>query len=135
MSVQNALNTAIYNKLSGGTALVSLLGGTAVYFGQAPDGTNPPYVVWSYSATNRENITPSEMENSLVLVLGYSPNAALAGSIDTQVSALLHKQTLSVTGWTNFWTARETGLHLPQVDDAGNTTWVSGAYYRIRLDQ
>jgi hypothetical protein len=135
MSIQNALNTAIYTKLSAGTALTTLLGGTLIYYGQAPDGASLPYVVWSYSTSERENITSREMENALVYVRGYAASPAIAGSIDTQISALLHKQTLTVSGWTNFWTARETAVHLPEVDDAQVTTWTSGAYYRIRLDQ
>ncbi len=136
MSIQNALNAGMFSKLSGGTALVTSLGGTFIYFNQAPDDQSLPYVVWSYAGgVGHENITPSESINELLLVRGYAANPALAGTVDGQISALLHKQVLTVTGYTNFWTAREQAVHLSDVDDAGLTTWTSGAFYRVRLDQ
>ena len=46
MSAYNALNTGIYSTLSGGTALTTALGGTAIYYQQAPDEAALPYVVW-----------------------------------------------------------------------------------------
>lgn len=135
VSAYNALNTAIYNTLSGGTALVSALGGTAIYYGQAPSGVSLPYVIWSYEASSVDNITPSESTQQLAYVRVYTDTAKAAGEIDAEVCDLLHKQTLSVTGWSNFWLARETEIALPDVDDAGNTIWSMGAFYRIRLNK
>ena len=42
MSFYNELNAAVYSQLSGGTALVSALGGTAIYHGVAPEGRALP---------------------------------------------------------------------------------------------
>ena len=136
MSIQNALNTGLYSKLSGGTALVASLGGTAIYYQQAPDGQTLPYVVWSYSSgIGYENITPSESTNELLFVRGYADNPALAGTVDGNIKDLLHKQEITVAEYTNFWTAREMPVHTSEIDDAGKTTWISGAFYRVRLDQ
>ena len=66
----NALNAAIYSKLSGGTALVSALGGTCIYHGIAPEGRALPYVIWSYVAGGHENMTPRESVNAVESVRG-----------------------------------------------------------------
>jgi hypothetical protein len=129
------LNSSISSTLSAGTALISSLGGTAIYYGMAPKGTDLPYVVWSYQYSAPDNMTPSESTTQLVYVRAYAETAAQAGTIDARICDLLHKQTLSVTGWTNFWSARETEFAYPETDEAGVTTWTAGAYYRIRLDQ
>jgi len=134
-SAFNALNKGIYDTLKGGTALISVLGGTALYYGQAPQDVSLPYVVWSYQYSSPDNITPSISTTQLVYIRAYAETAAQAGTIDARICDLLHKQTLSVTGWTNFWSARETEFAYPETDEAGVTTWTAGAYYRIRLDQ
>ena len=133
MSAFTALNTGMYTKLSGGTALTTLLGGTAVYYLHAPEGASLPYVVWNYQGGGDENITPSRMKNLMVFVRGYATTPALAGSIDTQIDALLHKQTLSVSGWTNFWTHREEDLALVEYEPTGNNIYMTGGMYRVRL--
>jgi hypothetical protein len=135
MSVFNALNTALYNKLAGGTALTTLLGGTAIYYQQAPDHTNLPYVIWSYAGGGDENMTPGRMKNNIIYARGYAANAALAGSIDAQVDALLHDGSLSVSGWSNFWLARETDLETQDTMDSGDKVFMSGGFYRVRLSQ
>ena len=136
MSYQNVLNTGLYNKMSAGTALTTSLGGTFLYYNQAPDNQATPFVVWSYTGgIGYENMTPSESVNELVYVRVYADNPALAGTIDGQISALLHKQNLTVAGYTNFWMARERTVALSEIDEANKTTWNSGAFYRVRLDQ
>jgi len=136
MSVQNVLNTGLYNKMAAGTALTTSLGGTFLYYGQAPDHQATPFVVWSYTGgIGYENITPSNLVNELVFVRVYADNPALAGTIDGQLSALLHKQELTVSGYTNFWMAREQSVGFPEIDEAKKTTWMSGAFYRVRLTQ
>ena len=134
MSVQNELNAALYSTLTGGTALTSLLAGTtSVYFLQAPEDATLPYVVYSYQAGGAENVTPSDMRSQLVYTRGYASTPALAGSIDAQISSLLHRQTLSVSGWANFWTAREEDFILVENPPDKSPIYMSGASYRIRL--
>jgi len=138
MSVFNALHTSIYNKLAAGTALTALLnGGTASLYHQSPpDGATLPYVVWNVQGGGDDNLTAHRTKNVLVFVRGYSSvSAAAAGTIDTQADALLHDQTLSVTGWANFWLAREQDLELAQVTTSGDKTYMAGGIYRIRLGE
>ena len=134
MSFYNELNAAVYSQLSGGTALVSALGGTAIYHGVAPEGLALPYVVWSYQASNRDNWTPSDSAQSVLFVRAYAATAKKAAEIDDSIADLM-KTNLTLTNWTNFWLAREEELFLPETDESGVTTWMCGAYYRVRLDK
>ena len=129
----NALNAALYSKLTGGTALVSALGGTCIYHGIAPEGAALPYMVWSYAAGGHENMTPRESVNAVIYVRAYATTAKQAATIDGLAAELMETK-LTVTGWNNFWLAREESIVLPETDSAGKTTWSCGAYYRVRLD-
>lgn len=133
MSVFNAVNASIYSTLGGGTALVTALGGTAIYQGAAPDHAALPYVVYSHQAGGALNITPDDMRDQIVFVRAYAATAKQAGEIDALCSALLHHRVLSVTGWTNFWTARETDVEQVITLADGRREHSAGAFYRIRL--
>lgn len=135
MSIQNALNTAMYSRLSGGTALITALGGTSIYWLQAPDGASLPYVVFSLQGGGDENITPRRMKNEVYFVRGYSAVSAQAGSIDALCDSLLHGKALSVSGWANFWLVRENDLANVENTEAGEQVYMSGGFYRIRLDK
>jgi hypothetical protein len=133
MSVFNALNAAIYTKLSGGTALTGLLGGTFIYYQQAPDGRAAPYLIFNFQGGGYENLTSHDTWNGIYFARGFSPNAATAGSIDAAAHALLHRVPLSVAGWTNFWLVREQDLALVENLPNGKKIYMSGGMYRIRL--
>jgi len=126
----SALNTAIYSRL-GGTATSA---GTAVFFLQAPDNFPLPYVVWDYTADRDENETPNRTKNDVLFIRAYAASQSAAGSIDAQIDTLLHHKPLTVSGYSNFWLAREDGYSLPEVDASGRKTFMVGAEYRIRLD-
>ena len=115
----NELNAALYSRLSGGTALTGLLGGTAIYHAQAPD----------------ENQTANRTKNALVYVRAYANKAATAGSIDAAADALLHDSPLTVTGYTNFWIRRDGDVELIENTPNGAKIYSSGATYRVRLDK
>lgn len=129
MSIQ-ALNTALYSQI-GGTATAA---GTAVFFLQAPDNHPLPYIVWDYTADLDENATPNRTKNSVLFIRAYASTQAAAGSIDASVDALLHLKPLTVTGWNNFWLAREAGYAMSETDTAGRQTFMAGGEYRVRLD-
>jgi Protein of unknown function (DUF3168) len=135
VSAFNALNTAIYSTLSAGTALTALLAGsTSIYNMQAPDGAEFDYAVWNHQGGGDMNLTAHRVKDLVVFVRAYSTtSAARAGSIDAQIDTLLHKQVLSVSGWSNFWLAREEDLATVEVTEAGNTIWMAGGLYRVRL--
>jgi hypothetical protein len=55
-----------------------------------------------------------------------------ATEIDTAVDTLLHLQTLTVTGWGNYWTARETDIAYNELV-GGVMYYHRGGQYRIRV--
>jgi hypothetical protein len=67
-------------------------------------------------------------------VRGYAASALAAGSIDAACSTLLHKQAITITGYTNFWTAREMDLATVENPPNGKPVYMAGGLYRIRLD-
>jgi hypothetical protein len=135
-SPYSALHASLYGTLTAGTPLTSLLSsGSAVYNMQAPDGAVLPYIVFSHAGGGQEAITPSNMQNVVYYIRAYATNATLAGSIDAQIDALIHKKTLTVTGWTNFYTSREDNIPTVETTPSGEVIYSAGAYYRIRLDE
>lgn len=126
----HALNTALYSKI-GGTATAA---GSAVFFLQAPEAQALPYIVFDYTADIDENYTANRTRNSVVFIRAYAATQAGAGTIDGQVDTLLHLKPLTVTGYTNFWLARESGYSLSETDQSGRQTYMVGSEYRIRLD-
>jgi hypothetical protein len=138
MSIIQPLLKGVYDKIKGaGTALTSLLanGTASIYNSQAPDGATMPYIVFSLQAGGPDNINPSSMENSVVFVRGYALSGTVAQNIDSKLDAVLRGASLSVSGYTNFWTSRESDLYMPNLMPDGKTAWMAGGLYRIRCDK
>ena len=134
MSIYNVINAGLYSKLQGGTALTSLLSGTtAIYYQEAPAGASLPYVVFDHQGGGPDNINPSDMRNQIVYVRGYASTPALAGSVDAHCSTLLHRGSVTVSGYTTFYCVRETDLSLVETTPAGERIYSAGALYRVRL--
>jgi len=125
-----ALNTAIYSQLSG----TYTTAGTKVYYLQAPDAAVLPYIVFDYVADVDENYTANRTKNCSMFIRAYGTTPAQAGTIDAQIDGRLHAVTLSVSGYTNFWTRRENAYSLSETDASGRKTYMAGADYRVRLD-
>jgi hypothetical protein len=133
----NELSAAIYARLSTDATLTALLASaTAIYETQAPDNATLPYVVFSHYAGGPENETPVERMNVVIYVRAYSATSQKAvGTIDARLKTLLHRNNLTVTGWTNFSLFREEDIEVPSVTPANQTIYSSGGLYRIRLEQ
>ena len=136
MSVLNAMGSAIFGKLSAGTALTSLLPGTtSIYRIQAPNEVAFPFVVFSVNSGGPRNETPSDRRDEVVWIRAYSKlGPGQAGSIDAAISGLLHNQPVTVTGYTTMHVQRE--LDAEFVDNLPNTepVWMCGGMYRFMLD-
>lgn len=136
MSIYNVLNTAITSCLTAGTTVTGLLAGTtSIYFSEAPPGAAMPYVVWNYQGGGELNLTPKRMKSELVLVAAYARDRGLAGTIDAAIDPLLHGQTLTVSGWTNYWTSREGDFTSLEYEPTGQPVFGVGAYYRVELSK
>jgi hypothetical protein len=136
--MNNEFKSAIYSRLNTGS-LTSLLAGTtsqfpsAIYYGQADEGAPLPYVVFSAQSDTEPNDTRHRVRNNILFVRAYatgSNGAAIAGSIDAQIDTLLHLAPLSVSGWTDLWLARETGVDTVQNEPSGRRVWMEGGMYR-----
>lgn len=135
MTGYEAIATGIYSTLSGGTALVTALGGTAIYHDLAPDVVPLPYVVFSLQAGGPENITPSDIQSHVFYIRAYATTNASAQALNGYIDALLHKKTITVTGYTNFWTAREADVIMEERLPSGAVVYSAGGMYRFRTDQ
>ena len=129
------IREGLYSKLIGDTALISELGGdTAIYYGVAPQETARPYVVFFNAGGGPDNTYPSDLTSEVYVVKAVADNLGGALTVDNACKTALHKQTLTVTGYTNIWTRREDEVSLTEVSDDGTVIRHEGAYYRIRVD-
>lgn len=126
---------AVYSTLTGGTALTAALGGTFIYSDVAPDEQPLPYVVYSYQAGGPENITPSDLRSCLVYVRAYAASRQAAENIASLIFDRLNKATLSLAGYTNYWTACESEIAYVEHNPAGVPTYVAGGMYRFKFDE
>jgi len=129
-----ALETGIYSLLSGDASLITELGGTAIYNKRAPQSPPEKYVIFQWQGGGDENETPNRTRNVVYAVFGVAATQADAAGIDSAIDAALHQSSVSVSGWTNFWTAREEDVNLAQEDAGGVTKYQVGGLYRIRID-
>ena len=139
----DAFDKAIYDKLTGATALTSLLaGGTAnpsVYPAPAPQNANAPYVVYQAASPS----VPQRVmggggvayENAVYIVkaVAEGPSAGLAGTIAVQIDAALDNQALTITGYTAMACLREQDIDFPEVE-GGITFRHRGGLYRVMAD-
>jgi len=134
VNIHNAMGSALYSTLAAGTALVTALGGTAIYDTIAPQGTDPPYVVFFFSGGGDDNTSPSRARSLVYTVKTVGTAKLETEEIDTQVDALLHLKTLTVDSgaWVNYWTARTTDVAYVE-DVGGELIWHRGGQYRIRI--
>lgn len=134
----NALGSALYSTLAAGTALTTKLGGTAIYNTLVPQGTDEPYVVYFLSAGGDDNSSPRRARSMVYTVKAVTADSdansgLLQGAeIDSLLDDLLHEQTLTITGWGNYWTARTSDISYSQ-EAGGVLYWHSGGQYRIRI--
>jgi hypothetical protein len=130
-----AMGTALYDTLTGGTAptaLVTTLGGSAIYQDQAPDTASLPYVIYSHQGGGPDNF-PAGMTNDIWYIRGYAATRAQAFTIDSQIDSLITGKTITVSGFTNFWTVREEHISLVENPPDGGKIYSLGALYRVRL--
>ena len=130
----NAFETALYGQLAQGTALVALLGGTAIFNGQPPRTAAFPWVQFTMASGVEENMTPIDSQRVVYLVKGVAQTLLQAGSIADALHLRLHHATLTVAGSTVFWAARETIVRYQEINPAGYTIGHAGGEYAFRLE-
>jgi hypothetical protein len=129
----NALETAIYGKLAGGTALTSLLaaGSASIYNGQPPRDATLPWVTFSLASGIEQNNNVVRMQRMTYLVKGVASSVYAAGAIADAADALLHDTTLTVTGYTVFLVGRTSVVRYQERDPVGNVIGHAGGEYVV----
>lgn len=134
----NTLETALYDLLSGTSAITDLLASaTGIYNQKAPRGAAYPLIIFNeQGGPGDENKSPHRSRNLLYTIKAITQtNLSDAGDIDEQIDAVLHLQILIVSGWSNFWLAREGPIRLVETTPEGQEFYHSGGIYRIRIAQ
>jgi len=129
-----ALETGLYTKLSGTSALTTELGGTLIYNKEAPQTPGDKYVIFQQQGGGDVNSTPQRSREVLYTIFGVARTQEDAAAIDGQIDTALHNGSLTVSGWTNIWLARETDINFSEVDSGGVTRYRVGAIYRAIID-
>ena len=131
----NEVSVALYNKLTGGTALTALLAGTtSVYESLVPRGAALDAVVFSLQGGGDANWTPRRRKELRYMVKAVSDGSVkTAGAIDAQIDTLLHRGTLTVSGWTSISVMREADVSYAETTPEGRNYWHVGGVYRLRI--
>ena len=129
------LDTAVYSVLNVEAVVNEATGG--VFNGLAPQGTAPPYVVfsamskmddyWSYTGRGAEAVY-------MIKAISRSAWPKEAGDIDTQVDSVMQDASLSITGFSLLACRREEDIYLVENQDGVIYQHVGGLY-RIIADQ
>lgn len=133
MSVINNLKAALYTRLNTDATLTTAATG-GVWDSIAPQGTTPPYVVFTkQSGVNMPVLGDGAgFTETLWLVKAVTdePSAKLAGTICERVDALLDRHALSVSGSSLLVCRRELDVDYPEPVD-GRVFRHVGHIYRI----
>jgi hypothetical protein len=134
----NALNDAIYDKLSSVSAITDEVG-TNIFRGLAPPSATYPMVRF-YKVGGGENVeTPHEVFDGRYWIVAESiadPNESerLAGLIGTAFQR--EKDTLTVSGWNSVSVFIRDHIEQDFLDpNDGKHIWLSGRMAYIRLDK
>lgn len=129
--------TALYGKLTSGTAITDLLSsGTAVFEDIAPENVDEPFIVFNEVTTTVDwTLEGVGIENTLwqIRAVTRGPSSAEAGTIVAEIDNALNDQALTVVGYTQLNTMRTTSVHRVEVID-GERFSHSGHLYSIKVD-
>lgn len=129
------LDTAVYSVLNVAAVTNEATGG--VFNGIAPQGTEPPYVVFSAMAKTDDYFAYTERGGQavyMVKAISRSPWPKIAGDIDTQIDTVMQNASLSITGHTLIECRRESDIYL--VEDLDGVIYQHiGGLYRIIADE
>ena len=129
------LDTAIYSVLNVAAVTNEATGG--VFNSIAPEGTEPPYVVFAAMSKVDDYFAYTGRGGSavyMVKAIDRSPWPKGAGDIDTQIDSVMQDASLSITGHSLLSCRRESDIYLID-DQAGVIYQHIGGLYRINADQ
>ena len=131
------LEEVLYSRLAAGTALTTLLGGTSIYNALGAEGTAIPYplVIFTKSSGLDDNDTPHRAKTLVYQITAISDKGKKeAEQIDNAIDTLMHNADLgSMSGWYDYWCARESDISYNEMTEGGQVLWHEGALYRVRI--
>lgn len=133
----NDLETALRAALTSQGSVTSLLATVGSVFNiVVPDGYAYPVIVFNLQGGGDLNDTPRRAKEPVYQVKAISAVSMFqAGQIDAAVDAVLHDGALSVSGWTNYWCARESDVRYAELAQDGKRFYHSGGLYRIGISK
>lgn len=129
------LDTAIYTVLNVESVTDEATGG--VFNGLAPQGTEPPFVVFQAMSKVDDYFAYTGRGGTavyMIKVIDRSVWPKTAGDIDTQIDSVMQDASLSITGHTLLMCRRESDIYLVE-DQQGVVYQHVGGLYRIIADQ
>ena len=129
------LDSAVYAVLNVASVTNEALGG--VFNGIAPQGTEPPFVVFSAMSKVDDYFAYTGRGGSAVYMIkaiDRSPWPKTAGDIDKQIDSVKQDASLSITGHALLSCRRESDIYLTE-DQNGIIFQHIGGLYRIIADQ
>lgn len=132
----NVVEDALHDVIAG-VANITALVGARIYEGVAPAGATYPFVVFAHAGGGEDRESPQHRKNLVYLLQGVSNvSKAQAETLAEYLETAFDETVLSVSGWTNIWTAVEEHLKAQELDtSSGIRTWRAGRYIRVRLSK
>lgn len=125
------IDTALYAALN--ISAITNLATGGVWNKIAAEGAELPLVIFQWQGGGDENMTPRRSRNPVYTVKALTLANDDGLAIDAQIDLTLHHQTLTVAGWSNFWTAREGDVSYVETDATGRVIYHNGGMYRLRI--
>ena len=129
------LDTAIFSALN--VASITNEATSGVFNGIAPQGTEPPFVVFSAISKIDDYFAYTERGGEamyMVKAITRSPWPKESGDIDTQIDSVMQNSSLSISGYRLIECRRESDIYLVE-DLEGITYQHVGGLYRIIADE
>ena len=133
----NELEAALKTILTEASTVTSLLASaSSVFNALIPAGYGYPAIVFNYQGGGDINDTPTDAADIVYQIKGISAVSMYqAGLISAALHAVLHNNTLTVSGWTNFWCARDSIVRYIEIAPDGKNYYHSGGLYRIGISK
>jgi hypothetical protein len=128
-----AAGSALYTKLSGASTVTDLVG-TDIWRLQAPEGTDTPYIVYYSANAQWPNTTPRDDVNDVFRVECVGGTRQEAENVLDAAQGVLHEQSLTIPGWSNYWLACERVAELVE-NHEGRQLWRYVGDYRMKASK
>lgn len=133
MALYSDFNDGLFDHLAGYSALITALGGTAIYNKVIPLTASLPALVYSIASGGEDNDSPLEGVDVTYLVKAVSISSRAAETLADLVYARLHNATITLDApWSNYHTELTQLVDYSEREKDGDVYYHTGGLYRIR---